>query len=64
MSNYLSKLTEMERRLYYTGAMAVAAMEEWKLVGNRRLLMGPMVSNNTHNVVTATPMPNNDTTRP
>jgi hypothetical protein len=41
VSQYLSKLTVMEQRLYYTGASAVAALEEWKLFGNRRLLMGP-----------------------
>jgi hypothetical protein len=59
VSSYLSKLTEMERRLYYTGASAVAAQEEWKLVGNRRLLMGPI--NNLNSLTTAstttTPMP-------
>lgn len=41
VSQYLSKLTVMEQRLYYTGAAAVKAMEEWKRFGNRRLLMGP-----------------------
>ncbi|KAG7362859.1 Gins complex like protein [Nitzschia inconspicua] len=41
VSQYLSKLTFMEQRLYYAGASAAMALEEWKLFGNRRLLMGP-----------------------
>lgn len=55
VSSYLSKLTEMEQRLYYTGSSAVAALEEWKLFGNRRLLMGPLAatpSSNKRSVVT------------
>jgi hypothetical protein len=40
VSKYLSTLTVMEQRLYYTGASAVVALEEWKQFGNRRLLMG------------------------
>lgn len=43
VSSYLSKLTEMERRLFYTGSSTLAALEEWKLFGNRRLLSGPLV---------------------
>eukprot|EP00980_Cylindrotheca_fusiformis_P017944 scaffold5703_cov132-Cylindrotheca_fusiformis.AAC.3 len=39
VSHYLSKLTEMEQRLFQRGAMAVAAKEQWTLFGNRRLWM-------------------------
>ena len=47
VSHYLAKLTVMEQRLYYTGASAAVALEEWKMFGNRRLLMGrPKVQNN------------------
>jgi hypothetical protein len=57
VSSYLNKLTEMEQRLYYTGSSAVSALEDWKLVGNRRLLMGPSSSMNNDNDGTArTPM--------
>lgn len=49
VSQYLSKLTVMEQRLYYTGASASVAMEEWKIFGNRRLLMGPTIQNNRNN---------------
>lgn len=49
VSQYLSKLTVMEQRLYYTGASASVAMEEWKIFGNRRLLMGPTIQNNSNN---------------
>jgi hypothetical protein len=40
VSMYLSTLTVMEQRLYYTGLSAAVALEEWKQFGNRRLLMG------------------------
>ena len=40
VSHYLSKLTEMEQRLFYKGSSAVAAKEQWALFGNRRLLAG------------------------
>eukprot|EP00536_Pseudo-nitzschia_multiseries_P017472 jgi/Psemu1/225201/e_gw1.1579.7.1 len=41
VSGYLHQLTEMEQRLYFAGASAVADLEEWKVYGNRRLWMGP-----------------------
>jgi hypothetical protein len=44
VSGYLSKLTEMEQRLFYTGSTTVAALEDWKLFGNRRLLCGPVAA--------------------
>jgi hypothetical protein len=47
VSSYLIKLTEMEQRLYYTGSYAVSSLEEWKLIGNRRLMMGPTTLSNT-----------------
>lgn len=53
VSQYLSKLTVMEQRLYYTGAAAAVALEEWKIFGNRRLLMGPT----RNNAAQTTPMP-------
>jgi hypothetical protein len=37
VSRYLSKLTEMEQRLFQSGSTAVAAKEQWTLFGNRRL---------------------------
>lgn len=37
VSSYLSKLTEMEQRLFHRGSAAVAAKEQWILFGNRRL---------------------------
>jgi hypothetical protein len=37
VSGYLSKLTEMEQRLFHRGSTAVAAKEQWTLFGNRRL---------------------------
>ena len=36
VSHYLSKLTEMEQRLFYRGSSAVAAQEEWMMFGNRQ----------------------------
>ena len=35
VSHYLSRLTEMEQRLFYRGSSAVAAHEEWMMFGNR-----------------------------
>ncbi|KAL3923839.1 MAG: hypothetical protein SGILL_001415 [Bacillariaceae sp.] len=63
VSQYLGKLTVMEQRLYYTGASASVAMEEWKIFGNRRLLMGPTIQTNGNNnnnttTVSQTPMTN------
>jgi hypothetical protein len=43
VSSYLSKLTEMEQRLFYIGSSSLAALEEWNLYGNRRLLSGPLI---------------------
>ena len=57
VSSYLIKLTEMEQRLYYTGSYAVSSLEEWKLIGNRRLMMGPMSTSNSN--TTRTPMNKN-----
>jgi hypothetical protein len=57
VSSYLIKLTEMEQRLYYTGSYAVSSLEEWKLIGNRRLMMGPTTLSNTR-----TPMNNQQPT--
>jgi hypothetical protein len=42
VSPYLAKLTAMELRLFNTGSSAVASLEDWKVFGNRRLLMGPV----------------------
>ena len=50
VSGYLNQLTEMEQRLYYAGASAVADLEEWKTFGNRRLWMGPMLTANSDKV--------------
>ena len=36
VSHYLSRLTEMEQRLFYKGSSAVAAHEEWMIFGNRQ----------------------------
>jgi hypothetical protein len=36
VSHYLSKLTEMERRLFFKGSSAVSAHEEWTMFGNRQ----------------------------
>jgi hypothetical protein len=55
VSFYLSKLTAMEQRLFYTGSSAVASLEEWKRCGNRHLLAGPVAatpSSNKRPVVT------------
>jgi hypothetical protein len=64
VSKYLSTLTVMEQRLYYTGASAVVALEEWKLFGNRRLLMG---LNRANGAAVFSPMPktsdNDETSR-
>lgn len=38
VSHYLSRLTEMEQRLFYRGALAVSAHEEWMMFGNRQWL--------------------------
>lgn len=38
VSHYLSKLTEMEQRLFYRGSSAVAAHEEWMMFGNRQYM--------------------------
>ena len=42
VSSYLERLTAMERQLFYTGQNAVASFDDWKMFGNRRLLMGPV----------------------
>lgn len=36
VSHYLSRLTEMEQRLFYRGSSAVAAFEQWMMFGNRQ----------------------------
>ena len=60
VSHYLGKLTFMEQRLYYTGASAAVALEEWKIFGNRRLLMGRPKLQQSNNNNTATPMTKED----
>ena len=40
VSKYLRNLTEMEQRLFYCGSSAVAALQQWSLFGNRRLITG------------------------
>jgi hypothetical protein len=64
VSQYLSKLTVMEQRLYYTGASAAVALEEWKIFGNRRLLMGtPKVQNNNNTPMTKAGEDNDEASR-
>ena len=59
VSGYLNQLTEMEQRLYYAGSLAVTSLEEWKVFGNRRLLMGPIpAAENQETTQTATASPN------
>eukprot|EP00535_Pseudo-nitzschia_heimii_P004080 CAMPEP_0197182374 /NCGR_PEP_ID=MMETSP1423-20130617/6353_1 /TAXON_ID=476441 /ORGANISM="Pseudo-nitzschia heimii, Strain UNC1101" /LENGTH=290 /DNA_ID=CAMNT_0042632787 /DNA_START=49 /DNA_END=921 /DNA_ORIENTATION=- len=65
VSGYLNQLTEMEQRLYYAGSLAVASLEEWKIFGNRRLLMGLMpttTSNDATPMATASPNPTSSST--
>ncbi|CAJ1962409.1 unnamed protein product [Cylindrotheca closterium] len=38
VSHFLAKLTEMEKRLFHTGATAVANKEHWSVFGSRRLV--------------------------
>ena len=52
VSHYISKLTEMEQRLFYRGSSAVSAYQQWSLFGNRRLITRTQKS-----VVSATPGP-------
>ena len=52
VSHYLSRLTEMEQRLFYRGSSAVSAYQQWSLFGNRRLITRTQKS-----VVSATPGP-------
>ena len=40
VSPYLSKLTEMEQRLFHHGSSALAAYQQWRLFGNRHLIAG------------------------
>ena len=40
VSHYLSKLTEMEQRLFYRGSSSVTAHEEWMMFGNRQRFGG------------------------
>jgi hypothetical protein len=40
VSAYLSRLTEMEHRLFASGASAISAYQNWSLFGNRRLVSG------------------------
>ncbi len=39
VSHYLSRLTEMEQRLFYRGAAAVSEHEEWMMFGSRQWLL-------------------------
>jgi hypothetical protein len=41
VSHYLSRLTEMEQRLFHRGSSAVAAHEEWMMFGNRQWFAPP-----------------------
>jgi hypothetical protein len=61
VSNYLSRLTEMEQRLFYRGSSAVAAHQQWMLFGNRRLIVGPPKSSST---TATTPAPEQSNARP
>lgn len=63
VSTYLSKLTELEQRLFYTGSSASAALEEWKVFGNRRLLMGPVRPPKATTTMTTTTAFNKDNKR-
>ena len=61
---YLNKLSEMEQRLYFAGASAVADLEEWKTFGNRRLWMGPMPTSTSDKIAqqpTDSPNPSGST---
>ena len=52
VSHYLSRLTEMEQRLFDKGSSAVAAHDEWMMFGNRQY------------TTTATTTPKGTTTTP
>lgn len=52
VSHYLGKLTEMEQNLFFRGSSAVAAYQQWRLYGNRRLIAGDQKAK-----VTFTPVP-------
>jgi len=54
VSSYLERLTAMERQLFYTGQNAVASFDDWKMFGNRRLLMGPVRPPRATSVAVAT----------
>ena len=54
VSKYLERLTAMERQLFYTGQNAVASFDDWKMFGNRRLLMGPVRPPRATSVAVAT----------
>ena len=54
VSTYLERLTAMERQLFYTGQNAVASFDDWKMFGNRRLLMGPVRPPRATSVAVAT----------
>jgi hypothetical protein len=51
VSHYLSRLTEMEQRLFYRGSSAVSAHQEWMMFGNRQWFAGSKPN------ATATPGP-------
>ncbi|KAL3940245.1 MAG: hypothetical protein SGBAC_005180 [Bacillariaceae sp.] len=45
VSKFLAKLTEMEQRLFHTGATAVANKEHWSVFGSRRLVSSNATAN-------------------
>ena len=66
VSQYTSKLSQMELRLFEQGTSAVSALEQWRLYGNRLLVVGsntkPKAQNNNNhnsnnNMATGTPGP-------
>ena len=54
VSSYLSKLTEMEQRLFLEGASAIQKFDEWSLFGNRRLISWNGGNNNPMTPVATT----------
>ena len=60
VSHYLSKLTEMEQRLFRSGSAAVAAHEQWMVFGNRHLRSQWTTS---RNLATSTPGPSSTNAR-
>lgn len=57
VSKFLAKLTEMEKRLFHTGATAVANKEHWTVFGSRRLVSSNANVNKRRSTVAAQEAP-------